>query len=248
MPFIRQDYIPDVSHWQGDIDWALLATQVNVVLMKATEGTGFIDPKFEENLAGAKKHGILVIAYHYFRTTYDPLGQAIHFKNVVKGRVDGVAGDFEEERNPITGTEDGDFKVFMEYSADEIDENALIYSNKKSWNARMVSYKNRWQGPSWAKRFKKWVASWRYDRPTIPSGWSLADVLFWQYTDKGKLPGIAGFVDLNYSQLTKKELFTHFGSHLENVGTDAIIEMAEEFFIGQRARAEEFIAALKNKL
>ncbi len=246
--FHRGDYIPDVSHWQGDINWELLSQQVDVVLMKATEGTGFVDPQFDSNLFGAKKNGILVITYHYFRTTYNPLAQAIHFRDVVKGSVDGAAGDFEEERNPITGAEDGDFKVFMEYCANEIDDQSIIYSNKKSWNGRMVKPSNLYRGPAWAKNHKKWVASWRYDRPTLPSGWKLEDVLFWQYTDKGKLPGIAGFVDLNYSQLTKKELFTHFKSFYESTSTEAIVEMVDEFFIAQKGREQEFIANLKSKI
>jgi len=41
----------DVSHYQGDIDWALVAeeNQYQFVFIKATEGHDFVDNKFDNN-------------------------------------------------------------------------------------------------------------------------------------------------------------------------------------------------------
>ena len=44
----------DVSLWQGDVDWAAVAsTQTRFVIMRATRGTTYVDPRFSEYLAEA---------------------------------------------------------------------------------------------------------------------------------------------------------------------------------------------------
>ncbi len=58
----------DVSHHQGHIDWATVAStkKYSFVYIKATEGYDFVDDTFLENYAEAKKHGLYVGAYHFF--------------------------------------------------------------------------------------------------------------------------------------------------------------------------------------
>src|SRR5690349_18650218 len=57
----------DVSAYQGRIDWPTLAAQdVDFAYIKATEGSGFVDERFEDNLRGAREAGLLVGAYHFF--------------------------------------------------------------------------------------------------------------------------------------------------------------------------------------
>ena len=60
----------DVSKWQGDVDWADVAsTPVRFVIMRATIGNTAstarsVDPKYAEYLAGATANGLVVGAYH----------------------------------------------------------------------------------------------------------------------------------------------------------------------------------------
>ena len=57
----------DVSSYQGVVDWPVLAGQdVDFAYVKATEGSGFVDDRFAENLQGARDAGLLVGAYHFF--------------------------------------------------------------------------------------------------------------------------------------------------------------------------------------
>ena len=58
----------DISHHQGDIDWARLKDQPNIrfAIMKATEGGDHRDRKFAENWQAAKQAGIVRGAYHFF--------------------------------------------------------------------------------------------------------------------------------------------------------------------------------------
>ena len=57
----------DVSEYQGEIDWRRLVEQgICFAYVKATEGSAYRDPFFEENLKNATEAGLRVGAYHFF--------------------------------------------------------------------------------------------------------------------------------------------------------------------------------------
>jgi len=100
----------DVSHFQGNIDWYRVSkskkisyyrrssneksermttnSKVEFVLIKATEGSTFVDEKFKNNLRGCEKYGIPRTGYHYYRFNSDPKSQARNFiNNVPKSKI-----------------------------------------------------------------------------------------------------------------------------------------------------------------
>lgn len=57
----------DVSHYQGDIDWEILAGEdIDFAFIKATEGSGHTDSKFVENWHAANDTDLKIGAYHFF--------------------------------------------------------------------------------------------------------------------------------------------------------------------------------------
>src|SRR2546423_7691789 len=63
----------DVSHWNGSIDWSQVAASgERFVVMKATEGTGYVDPTYSSNRQGALAAGLVVTAYHFARPDLHP--------------------------------------------------------------------------------------------------------------------------------------------------------------------------------
>ena len=57
----------DVSHYQGDIDWEILAGEdIDFAFIKATEGSGHVDTRFYENWEGADATDLKIGAYHFF--------------------------------------------------------------------------------------------------------------------------------------------------------------------------------------
>ncbi|MBA4375276.1 MAG: hypothetical protein C0401_03770 [Anaerolinea sp.] len=75
----------DVSRYQELIDWQKVKKSgVRFAIIKASEGEGYIDPMFEENLRGAVEAGILPGSYHFFLPRYDPLAQARHYVRVLQ--------------------------------------------------------------------------------------------------------------------------------------------------------------------
>ena len=70
----------DVSHYQGEIDWPVLAGQdIQFAFVKATEGSIYTDETFEANWQGAQAAGLRVGAYHFFSYDSDGLSQAENY-------------------------------------------------------------------------------------------------------------------------------------------------------------------------
>lgn len=78
----------DISHHQGAFDLSRAAREgIAFVILKATEGSGFIDSRFAENLANARRAGMLVAAYHYQRAGVSAAAQVAHVERVVPKNV-----------------------------------------------------------------------------------------------------------------------------------------------------------------
>ena len=63
----------DVSHWQGNIDWVQVkGAGKSFAIVKATEGIGYKDDKYDRNKAGAMGNGLKFGAYHFARPRTTP--------------------------------------------------------------------------------------------------------------------------------------------------------------------------------
>ena len=62
----------DVSHWQGDIDFEQLRRQgYEFAMIKATQGTWFVDPKLSQNVARCEAAGMAHGLYHFLDPVQD---------------------------------------------------------------------------------------------------------------------------------------------------------------------------------
>ena len=76
----------DVSEYQGDIDWSVLANQnIDFAFIKATEGSSYTDEHFSENWENASKTDLRIGAYHFFSLESSGKSQAEHFCDTVQG-------------------------------------------------------------------------------------------------------------------------------------------------------------------
>ncbi|MCA9165800.1 MAG: hypothetical protein KDA62_22590, partial [Planctomycetales bacterium] len=81
----------DVSHWQGTINWNDVANSgIEFAFIKASEGTDFVDARFQYNISNSLTAGILSGAYHFARPDIDladPLDavrEATHFADTIR--------------------------------------------------------------------------------------------------------------------------------------------------------------------
>lgn len=75
----------DLSHWNKPVDFgAMVAAGVVWTALKATEGTGNIDPTFAERREIADEKMKVVGLYHFLHPTDQASDEAKHFASVVK--------------------------------------------------------------------------------------------------------------------------------------------------------------------
>jgi len=198
----------DVSHWQREIDWSeVKRSGVKFAFIKATEFPDkrtslFVDEEMRKNVAGASANGIFWSAYHFFRTHIDPVIQAKAFCETV--------GDFNS-LPPVLDLEVAGSKgerlnhkvrQFLDEAERITNKRPIIYSSGGFWRS-YLAYEKR-SHTDWARAYPLWVAQYTtlWPTPLYPwAGWE-----FWQYSDKGKIPGVITHVDLNWFNGSIEEL------------------------------------------
>jgi len=185
----------DVSYYQGDIDWNVLAGQdIDFAFIKATEGSAHTDPKFAENWKNAAQTGLYIGAYHFF--SYDSSGaaQAENFINTVTPTENILppAVDIEfygdKNKNPPSREET---RVILDELLEKLETHygrkPIIYATGKSYKLYIsggyVDY------PIWIRDV--------YLTPSLPDNRSWT---FWQFSNKEKLDGYNGeekYIDMN---------------------------------------------------
>lgn len=182
----------DVSAYQGEIDWNTLSDGLSFAFIKATEGSGYTDPRFEYNLSEALKTDLLVGAYHFF--SYDSSGaaQARHFIETVpkiKGMLPPVIdvefyGDYTldpPEKEKVLSELSDMITALEEYYGVK----PIIYATRRSYT---MFIKDETSCPIWLRDI--------IFKPAL----SEDTLLFWQYTDKARLDGYDGeekHIDMN---------------------------------------------------
>jgi lysozyme len=204
----------DVSHHQGDINWSeVYVAGYRFAFVKASGATEFMDDHFEINMIDGHNAGVLMGAYHFAYPEYnDPVDEAQFFVS--------VAGEYLKEGylRPVLDLEDDENEnsypyrlgkealsnwvhTWMETVKSETGIEPIIYVNS--------DYANNYLNTSIAQ-YNLWIAHWTYD-PTISPDtgiWESWD--FWQYSDQGTVPGIAGNVDLDLFNGDMQKLQSNF--------------------------------------
>lgn len=196
----------DVSHHQGDIDWAKVkAAGVNYCFMKATEGATFKDRKFDYNWNQAKAHGIIRGAYHFFRPNALVDRQVNNLVSKV-GKL--MPGDLppvldvevpQSWRRFSLNQRLGMIRDWMSWTEDALGIQPIIYLSPSFADEIL-------EGASELDKYVLWLAHYTSrDNPRVPRPWT--DWTFWQYSESGRLDGITtNTVDLNRFQGTLDDL------------------------------------------
>ena len=186
MPFTPTttcDVTIDVSHHQGNIDWAAVKqTGIQCVMIKATQGLTK-DSLWEVNRDGAKAQGLLVIPYAFLTKAAGAAEQAQFFVETA-GLTAGMPAALDWEGDNAPGA------AFVEQVGlavvEVIKRDPLGYWGG-SPPAPPTTVMKGW--PRWIPRYGANDGNPDMNhRPTEP--W-----LFWQYTSNQEMDGITGTVD-----------------------------------------------------
>jgi len=183
----------DLSHYNGSVDFAKLSTGgLAFAFVKASEGRFTKDPRYAANYAGLKQNQILRGAYHFFYPQLDVQAQASNFLSVVTQL---NAGDLPPVLDvEVTGEQGASaIAAAMQQWLNAVQQNLgrapIIYTASGFWNTALG-------GTTSFAAYPLWVAEYTGNSsPRLPNGF--ADYVFWQYSESGSVPGIAGNVDLD---------------------------------------------------
>lgn len=180
----------DVSEWQGTIDFEeVKEAGIDIVYIRASEGTSYIDPYFKENYENAKVNGLKTGFYHYVtaRTVEEAREEAEFFVSNIKGTEPEckLAMDFESFGDLSKDQINEISKVFLETVQTLSGKECVIYSDV--YNAREIFDEEL------AKKYAIWVADYFVEEPADNGKWS--SWVGFQYTDQGRINGIDGNVD-----------------------------------------------------
>lgn len=185
----------DVSECQGSIDWGRVKDAgISFACMRSTKKNGSVDKTFETNVAECIVRGIDYSCYKYaYARTHDQ----------ARREADGVINLLKNNKMPIWY--DMEDSSLIGLGMDAIEGIALsfigeckeagydvgIYCNK-TWYMDYISQYLKDKYSFWVARYGKNTG--QLDEKYKPIG---RNIIAWQYTSKGQVPGIIGDVDLD---------------------------------------------------
>jgi GH25 family lysozyme M1 (1,4-beta-N-acetylmuramidase) len=197
-----RDKVPgiDVSKYQRKIDWRRVATtKIRFAILRASLGNSYVDTKYRRNVTGATRHGLVVGAYHYAkpnRGRLDARMEANHFLSVARNAPGDVIPVLDIEDSGGLGRRQLRRWAlrWLRQVERELGVRPMIYSGNYFWSQYMGNT------TAFARRgYDHWVAHWYVRRPDVPGRhWGGRGWTFWQYSARGRVPGIRGPVDLDW--------------------------------------------------
>ena len=193
----------------GEIDWPTLAGQsLSFAFIKATEGSGFTDPRFSYNWEEARKTALRVGAYHFF--SYDSPG---------KTQADNFIAAVPREPGALPPVVDvefyGDKAADPPAAADVHPQlDALLRRLEAHYGVRPILYAT-------GKAYRLYLEGryddydlWIRDVYFTPSLSASRPWTFWQYADNARLQGYTGrepCIDMNVFSGTPEEFAAYVG-------------------------------------
>lgn len=181
----------DVSHHQGKIDWKEVAKdkQIKFVYIKATQGTSIKDKNYEQNIKGARRQGLRCGSYHYLSCLTSVRSQFRNFQKAMRGHKQDLIPMIDIEHEGVKRWSKKQVQdsvaLFAKLIERKYGKKPLIYSHVNFYNSHFT--------PRYNKYFL-FLSRYSSERPSIKG---VGRHNIWQFTDRGRVRGIHGNVDLD---------------------------------------------------
>jgi lysozyme len=177
----------DISHYQGSVFWEAIGnnSKMAYVYLKATEGGDRIDQMYEENIRLAHHYGLKVGSYHFFRPKTSLEVQLKNFMMQCRpGDQDLIPMIDVESTGKLPTEEFCDSLIrFLEMVTEAYHQKPLVYTGNNFYN-KYLQHK--------IDDYQLMIAKYADAEPEL---FDDRDYIIWQYTAKGRINGINGFVD-----------------------------------------------------
>lgn len=186
----------DISNWQKGIN--LAAVPCDFVIMKATEGTGYVSADFQRQYEQAKSLGKCLGIYHYANGG-DVASEADHFLRIVGSRVGEaiLVLDWEAQNNSSFGKNDLAWcRSWLDYVARKTGVKPLLYISQ----AEMHKFNGLGDYGLWIAQYANMKATGYQDKPWKEGAYACA---IRQYSSCGRLAGYNGNLDINKAYMDR---------------------------------------------
>ena len=177
----------DLSHYQGEVFWEAIGdnSKMAYVYLKATEGGDRIDDKYEQNIELAHKYGLKVGSYHFFRPKTPLKLQLENFMAQCRPSQQDLIPmiDVETKQGLSNDAFRDSLMTFLTMVEKAYHQKPLVYTGTNFYNRYMSGLMNG---------YKLMIAQYSSNEPVLNDG---NDYMLWQYTGKGHIDGIRGYVD-----------------------------------------------------
>lgn len=226
---VCMDHGIDISHWQlpKDLDWTKLAQSQRFAIARATYGTRS-DKHFRTHVASARKAGLIVGAYHFYRQTQPVGAQLSAFFGELEA-VDYGKGDLLPVVD-LEWNEKNDGKVRPDVFNTEA--RALVEKIEQEFGGCYVyiapGFFELLGKPAWALRHPWWVSHYtKAAEPWCPfKDWDI-----WQYTGTGKVDGYAdpqnNGIDCNHAKQLRLIEGSPDVSENDDAGEDDAVDVGD---------------------
>jgi len=195
----------DISRWQKDIQ--LSRVPCDFVIVKATQGTGYVSPTYKQQITSAEALGKYLGVYHY-ASSGGAAAEAEHFLQTVADYIGKaiLVLDWEGDQNanfnnPLYALD------FLNYVKSKTGITPFIYMSKSVCR----QYK-------WDASFPLWCAQYRNQQPSGYQAQPWTDTKgfgvwrspkIFQYSSKGQLDGYSGNLDLDLAYMDGAEWLSY---------------------------------------
>jgi lysozyme len=176
----------DLSHYQGTVFWETVGeTKMAYVYLKASEGGSNIDSKYKQNIDLAHSYGLKVGSYHFYRPKIAQEVQLENFKAQCRpGDQDLIPMiDVETKSGLSTEAFRDSLSKFLVLVEKAYKQKPLVYTGTNFYNSYLTGLLDD---------YKLMIAQYSSQPPVLRDG---KEYIMWQYTGKGHLNGINGYVD-----------------------------------------------------
>lgn len=193
--------IMDVSRWQGHIDWNKVKASglVSGVMLRALGNSAkdapskpYIDPYFARNYAECQRLGIPCGVYYYCKAvnTAEADAELALLRKVLTGKTLQLPVAVDIEDNYVQAPLDKQILTDIAAHALGTVERWGLYA--MLYTGLYFGRDNMYMTGAALKPYDVWLAAHRSKKPE--PGWPFG---LWQYTRKGKIPGVSSDVDLS---------------------------------------------------
>lgn len=226
----------DISHYQGEVFWEAVGDNAKntYVYIKATEGGDRIDERYEQNIRMARRHGLKVGSYHFFRPKTDLATQLRNFTTQCRPELQDLIPmiDIETRGGLSIPAFCDSLMKFIGMVEKYYHRKPLLYTGANFYD---------WYLSGKIDGYPLMIAQYTPEEPRLSDG---RDITLWQYTGKGHIEGIRGYVDKSrfMGQHTLRELrIRGRNQELSQPSSSGTRRRGQERVQQERGHSEEYI-------